>query len=150
MTAWMFIANPKDIANWHETEEPYWDRDKDGNIVWGIPDNSRDVPNIKKVNIGDIILCYHTYYRKIIGVSRCTRRWYPDTARDGFGNCIDMSPIDFDQPYIRLKELKNEMFRFIISDYLHAPMGRAVVEVSSKDEPRFFGLYPTYHISIQT
>ena len=146
MTAWMFIANPKDIANWRETEGPLWDKyrykDKDGSvvIVWAIPTKSRDVPNIKRVKIDDIILCYHTYYRNIIGVSRCTRRWHFDKSRN-FGNCIDISPIDFKQTQIRLKNLKNEKFRFI-SDYLYAPMGRAVVEVSRKDEPKFFRLYP--------
>ncbi len=139
---WFFIANPRDDAKWQETKESNWLRNE-GHITWGIPDKSRDINNLNKVDKEDVILCYHAYDREIIGCCRCKHEPYIDNEEeDGYSHRIDISEINFRNP-IGLDELKQIGFEFI-KEYLNFPRGRSVVHVPRDDWEKFKKIWVGY------
>lgn len=123
MSQGIFIVNP-DGSDLKKITSDGWN-------PWGIPDKSRDIDNLKKVEKEDFILCYHGFDREIVGCCRCKRTYYHKNENDGHSNHIDISEINFRNP-ISLDKLKEGRFKFI-DDYLSFPRGRSVVPVPKDD-----------------
>ena len=130
---WFFISNPK-IAKWEDSEDwvPH-----EGHYNWGIPNNSIDLEKLNKVDVNDIILCYHTSDRELIGCCKCTCRIYEgdvdkEKVNPNFINRIGITIINnFDNP-VSFENLKQMKLKFI-EEYRTAPQGRSIVEVSKDD-----------------
>ena len=137
--AWFFIANPKK-AKWEDIKKPYWKKHY-GEYNWGIPNKSRDIKLLGQVEVDDLIICYVTGNKKIIGWCKCTlRRYSGDIIKENvdpnFINRIGISEINHFKNPIKLEDLKNEAFHFI-EEYLEIPLGRSIVEVSKNDWHKF-------------
>ena len=130
---WFFIANPK-IAKWEYSEGwvPH-----EGHNNWGIPNNSVDMEKLNKLDVGDIILCYHTYDKELIGYCNCTSRIYEgdvdkEKVDPDFINRIGITRINnFDNP-VSFEDLKQMNLKFI-EEYRRTSPGRSIVEVTKED-----------------
>ena len=130
---WFFIANPE-RAKWEVSEgwEPH-----EGHNNWGIPNNSIDMEKLNKVDVDDIILCYHTSDKELIGCCKCTSRIYEgnvdkDKIDANFINRIGITRINnFDSP-VSLEDLKQMNLKFI-EEYRRTPLGRSIVEIPKDD-----------------
>lgn len=125
---WFFIANPKTISDWDDMKD--WPKYK-GYYNWGIPNGSRNIIEMKKVEEKDIILCYRAYKKELIGWCKCTHPHYIDNDAN-FINRICVSEVEnFGKP-IKLSELKQMKLKFI-EEYLQAPQGHSIVSVPKDD-----------------
>ena len=136
---WFFIANP-DIAKWEDIKKSYWKKHY-GHYNWGIPNKSRDLEKLGNVDIGDIILCYVAYKKKIIGWCKCTLPIYPgdkekENVDPDFINRIGISDINYFENPIKFDELKQMNLDFALK-YANDHMGRSIADVSKNDWHKF-------------
>ena len=129
---WFFIANPE-IADWEDCKD--WIKNE-GYYSWGIPNKSKDIENLLKVNENDIILCYRAIKKELIGCCTCKLPPYigdveTENVNPDFINRIGISKIKFKTP-IKLDELK-QMELEVINEYLDFPRGRSVIPVPKSD-----------------
>ena len=113
MNIWFFIANPR-IANWKDSEK--WDKHKE-KYNWGIPNNSRDIDKLMKINNKDIILCYTAIKKELVGCCKCLLPCYSG----------DLDKEDVDPEYInrigisKIHRLDNPIKLFELKSMSYAP-----------------------------
>lgn len=95
---WALLADPKDYG-WADLE-------KDGAAVWDGIKNARAQNNLKKCEVGDLALIYHTAPDKaVIGIARVKGAARPDPNADG-RVVVDIEPVEKLARPLSLAEVK--------------------------------------------
>ncbi len=123
MAYWVFLADPEDFG-WNELEA-------DGKAVWDGIKNARAQNNLRKTEIGDQVLIYHTAPDKaIIGIAKVTSAARPDPKAEE-RVVVDVTPVKKLKRALPLAELKADK---ILSEMSFVRMPRVAVQPVSAAE----------------
>lgn len=120
---WVFLADPEDFG-WTELE-------RDGKAVWDGIKNARAQNNLRKTEVGDKVLIYHTAPDKaIIGIAKVTSEPKPD-PKAAERVVVNVQPVKALKRALPLAELKADG---VLADMSFVKMPRVAVQAVTKEQ----------------
>lgn len=120
---WVFLADPEDFG-WNELE-------RDGKAVWDGIRNARAQNNLRKTEVGDKVLIYHTAPDKaLIGIAKVTSEPKPD-AKAAERIVVNIQPLKALKRALPLAELKSDE---VLAEMSFVKMPRVAVQSITKEQ----------------
>ncbi|MEB3181181.1 MAG: EVE domain-containing protein [Nostocaceae cyanobacterium] len=102
MAYWLLKTEPEDYT--------YDDLERDGSTVWDGVSNNLALKHLRNMQIGDLVLIYHTgKQRRIMGIAKVVTQPYPDPSlNDCKRAVIDLHPSARVSQPVTLKQIKQD------------------------------------------